>query len=318
MVEVEPRNVLAVVARAVSTFTILRFAARQELVTLRHLPLLVLTGSILAHTPYTLLYLRSPPKDGPITKFPGWTAVLLGIVKGLRTTLFLWSLLKIPPGPAVALCLLAEPISQIVVMSKQSTQGAPLRTWLSTAFLLLIAARAVPMNPHSFFFAGLSVLLSITLNAFNTQYLPPSAIQNPLYNLVLNASALIPAALLAGMMSARVFGENLKHPYNLKAEKLYSVIAFVASTFSCHYLANTPKVSDAFTSIKTLGLTLATVFALFVPIVGARLKLYDVVLLAAVAALAWPDAFPKGSEETFGMLSSEAERSRVLIKSFLL
>lgn len=304
MIDTEPRNVSAAVLRVVSTSLTLHFASRQELVTLRHLPLLILSGAVIAHVPHTIWSLRSHPSDGPVTQFPKRIALLLGFIKGIQMTLFVWSLVKIPPGPALALYAISEPLSQIIISSRKTSLAAPPRTWITAAFLVAVISRTVPMNPHSLFFALFALVLSITLKLANTQYLEPSTLRNPLYNLIKSICALGPAVILTGMMSGKVFGENLNHPYYLKTIKLPAIVAYALTAFASHYVVKAAgRTASVVGSIKTLGVATSVVNSFFVPVMGARVTLWDLALLGAVAGLAFREALSKGTQELSGSYS---------------
>lgn len=188
-----------------------------------------------------------------------WQRSLAGGVYGIAHTMFIWSLLKIPPACALSLYVLPLTLAELFVCVRNRKPILPATITISF-FLACIVAIAAPMEFTSLYMA----LLALTLNVLRRSYLP---IEHSL-------SYSIAAFFTAGTLHA-VFATTLFFG------KTYLAIIPRILTFAGAVIGVIASLGGRKIEVELGTLILSA----FIPTVGERVGWWDLILLGLVVGL---------------------------------
>ena len=139
---------------------LLYVAAHQNPFVLRHVPVFHLLGN--AVTDAILSFNRT--RTLGLSNNP--TSVYLGLVYGVRCTLFEWSLLKLPPACGIALHVVSAPAAEIFASYSRRTISM---VQIATVIALgLVIDRVVPMNSTALMLGAVASTLGVGAHIFAT------------------------------------------------------------------------------------------------------------------------------------------------------
>lgn len=287
------KNFKGLALRTASTLIILRIAARQDLYLLRNLPTILFAIPLIQHL--TLPYYRnhSSRRSTPtVLLLSPHLPLEFGIVQGLHSSLFFWSLLKLPPGAAVALHLLSEPISRLIPTQTNSHafESSPLRVWITLMALLFVPLGVLPFDFHSFVSSIISTALGCLMHLLDQATSPtPFSSQSPSPE-PLRSIASVTMTLVLSLFTT-VYGGQI---YFLEGSvlKLALVVPMYGAIYALYYFYDLPPApSSPATPTDTAAVSLGLLLSALGPTTGARISLYDIVVFAVILVMAIPAAF---------------------------
>jgi hypothetical protein len=208
------------IARGVSTWAILLVAAHQLHLIIRFLPPLHACAALLFSL-IQLLISRRKEKDprAPTSftqKYGHFINFTLGIASGAQYTLFIWSLLKLPPVVGLVFALLSLPITKLI-------NGSYNKETLISLFLFgLCISNHSPLDPHSLTRALLACSIDVAVLYFKSRF-DPTGSKEP----VEMTGMAISSGLVVFFASPKLFSEQIGRLYNPYG--LYPAQAIIAS-----------------------------------------------------------------------------------------
>lgn len=269
--------------------SVLYISSHQILFQLRFLPSIHVIGAAVATL--ALAARQNNKNTTSSTSGPVYEQLGLGFANALQHTLFIWSLLKLPPALPFAILLLYTPISYYLE-STSGLAGLPLQVPGATAILTIVIGIYAPNDSYGFLQAFASLAINIAISRYDARKNANGASRSDKENTsnggALAAVSAIPSALaLQHFFGPSIFGARYLLPEPFPVFIISGILSVGAVTLA-HSRNRDIWIRDS------TAVAAAILVSKLVPGMRERIGWFDVFAFALIAAIDyWPADIPR-------------------------